>query len=133
MPSYAKAVLVGRIGRDPELRILQSGTPVATFPLAVDRPGPKGGEFETSWFDVVCWSKLAEAVSDKFEKGDLVLVEAEPRQRVWEGKNGKRSVVEFHAVTVRKMSLQRKDGAPGSPGSADDYFGDEDPGPPPAV
>lgn len=128
MPSYAKAVLVGRVGRDPELRVLQSGTAVATFPLAVDRRGPKDGEWETSWFDVVCWSRLAEGVADKCRKGDLVLVEAEPRQRVWEGKNGKKSVVEFHAAVVRRMDARRRDEA-----SPADYFGDEDPGPPPAV
>ncbi|MDI6825561.1 MAG: single-stranded DNA-binding protein [Bacillota bacterium] len=134
---YNLVVLVGRLGRDPELRILQNGTPVATFPLAVDRVWPDGNggwNRQTHWFNVVCWSKLAERVSDQFGKGSLVLVQGELQQRSWQTDKGeKRSVVEIRATLVRRMEFQKNgsEGAPVSGAVGNDYFGDEDPGSPP--
>ncbi len=112
---------------------------MATFSLAVDRFWPDGnGGFirQTNWFTVVCWSKLAERVSDEFKKGALVLVDGELQQRSWEDKEGKKkSVVEIRAGSVRRMDFKANGAANGDApaGAAEDYFGDEDPGAPPAV
>jgi single-strand DNA-binding protein len=128
---HALAVFLGNLGQDPELRVTQGGQAVAKLRLAVGRSWPDGhGRFneETSWFDLVCWGKQAEQVAERYRKGDTVYVVAEPRQRTYDGKNGKRSVVEFHVRTIRRVqSREDADSAPV------DYFGDEDPGPPPAV
>ena len=115
---------------------------MATFSLAVDRFWPDGKDGfnrQTSWFTVVCWSKLAERVADEFKKGALVLVDGELQQRSWEDKDGhKKSVVEIRAGSVRRMDHKGNgngEGAAndGAPAGAEDYFGDEDPGAPPAV
>lgn len=134
---YNLVVLVGRLGRDPELRILQNGIPVATFSLAVDRAWKDGnGEWnrQTHWFNVVCWRDLAERVSDQFAKGNRVLVQGELQQRTYETQKGeKRSVVEVRATLVRRMEFQKNggEGAPVSGAVGNEYFGDEDPGSPP--
>ena len=70
-------VIMGRLARDPELRRTQSGTPVASFRLAVDRDfkDKSTGERSTDWIDVVAWRQTAEFVSRFFTKGRMAIVE----------------------------------------------------------
>ena len=96
-------MVVGNATRDPELRFTPSGTPVCTFGLAWNRRYERGGEQveETSFFDVTCWSSLAENVAESITKGARVIVSGRLDQRSWETPEGdKRSRVEIVAEEV---------------------------------
>jgi single-strand DNA-binding protein len=82
-------VIMGRMTRDPELRKTQTGTPVASFTLAVDRGfTPKDGERQTDFIDVVAWRNTAEFVSKYFVKGQMTAVSGRLQIRDWTDKDG---------------------------------------------
>ena len=96
-------VIMGRLARDPELRHTQSGTPVATFRLAVDRDfkDKNTGERATDWIDVVAWRGTGEFVSRYFSKGRMAVVEGRLQIRDWTDKEGsKRRSAEVVADSV---------------------------------
>ena len=95
-----KIFLMGRLARDPELRRTQTGTPVASFRLAVDRDfkDRNTGERATDWIDVVAWRQTAEFVSRYFTKGRMAVVEGRLQIRDWTDKDGnKRTTAEVVA------------------------------------
>ena len=84
-----KVILVGRLGKDPELRSIPSGTSVAKFSLATDeRFTDKAGEKQerTEWHNVVVWGKLAEICGQYLRKGKLVYIEGSIRTDSWDDK-----------------------------------------------
>ena len=84
-----KIFIMGRLTRDPELRRTQSGTPVTSFSLAVDRDfKSQSGEKETDFIDVVAWRSTAEFVSKYFTKGRMAVVEGRLQIRAWQDKDG---------------------------------------------
>lgn len=86
-----KIVLMGRLTRDPELRYTQSGTPVVSFSIAVDRDfKSQSGEKETDFIDIVAWRSSAEFVSRYFTKGRMAVVEGRLQIREWKDKDGSR-------------------------------------------
>lgn len=95
-------ILVGTLGRDPELRFTQTGRAVASFGMAVNRRW-KGADDEwkeeTSWFDVTCWGELAEHAAQSLEKGSRAIVTGRLEQQTWEDKQtgDKRSKVQLVA------------------------------------
>ena len=92
-----------RLARDPELRHTQTGTPVASFRLAVDRDfkDKTTGEKATDWIDVVAWRQTAEFVSRYFTKGRLAVVEGRLQMRDWTDRDGnKRTTAEVVADNV---------------------------------
>lgn len=94
-----KAILMGRITADPELRHTQSNIPVTSFTLAVDRSF--GKEKQTDFLDIVAWRNTAEFVSKWFSKGMLVAVSGRMQTRIWEDKQGnKRKTTEVVADEV---------------------------------
>ena len=98
-----KIFLMGRLARDPELRRTQSGTPVVSFRLAVDRDfkDKTTGERSTDWIDVVAWRQTAEFVSRYFTKGRMAVVEGRLQMRDWTDKEGnKRTSAEVVADNV---------------------------------
>ncbi|MGN8897780.1 single-stranded DNA-binding protein [Flavonifractor sp. HCP28S3_F3] len=98
-----RIILMGRLARDPELRHTQTGTPVASFRLAVDRDfkDRTTGEKATDWIDVVAWRQTAEFVSRYFTKGRLAVVEGRLQMRDWTDKDGnKRTSAEVVADNV---------------------------------
>ena len=103
--------LIGRIGRDPEMRHTQSGTAVCTLSLAVDDGW--GDNKKTYWFDVVCWKEAAERAAQHLAKGARVAVTGRLTQREWEKDGQKRRIVEIVASSVdyldRKASGGRRD------------------------
>lgn len=109
-----RIILIGRLTRDPELRYVPSGQPVASFTLAVDRPFVnQQGERGTDFIDVVAWRRLAEQVTQHLSKGRLVAVEGRLQIRSYETQDGqKRKVAEVVADGVR--FLDRKAAAPGA-------------------
>jgi len=104
MASVNKVILVGNVGRDPELRYIPSGTAVAQFSLATtDNWTAKTGEKQekTEWHRIVVWGKLAEVVSQYLKKGRQVYVEGSLQTRQWDDRNGqKRSTTEIKALQV---------------------------------
>lgn len=98
-----KIFLMGRLTRDPELRRTQTGTPVASFSLAVDRDfkDKATGERSTDFIDVVAWRQTAEFVSRYFTKGRMAVVEGRLQIRDWTDKDGgKRRSAEIVADNV---------------------------------
>ena len=86
-----KAILMGRLTRDPELRYTPNGNvPVVTFTVAIDRrySGGNGGERQTDFINVVAWRKQAEFVSQWFTKGMMAIVVGSIQSRRWQDKNG---------------------------------------------
>lgn len=81
--------LMGRLSKDVELRYTQSQKPVASFSIAVDRPGrDKGVDF----FDIVAWNKTAEFVQSYFHKGDPIVISGRLQTRSWEDRDGKKRI-----------------------------------------
>lgn len=109
---YNRVILIGRLTRDPELRYVPSGAPVASFTLAVDRPfRDQQGNRETDFIDVVAWRKLAEQVSQYVTKGRLVAVEGRLQIRSYETQDGqKRKVAEVVADGIRFLDRARTGG-----------------------
>lgn len=81
--------IMGRLTRDPELRYTQSGTPVASFTVAVDRDytGQDGGR-ETDFIDCVSWRQGAEFVDKYFHKGSMIVVDGRLQSRKWQDRDG---------------------------------------------
>lgn len=136
--------ITGNAGREPELRYTPNGQAVATFGVAVSRrwQNRQTQEWEeaTSWFDVTCWSQLAENVAESVGRGTRVTVTGRLDQRTWETPEGdKRSKVEIVAddvaislrwATAVATRNERSDGG-GSPGYSAGLgggrsFGDQD-------
>ena len=92
--------VVGNVTRDPELRFTPSGAAVTSFGLAWNRKGQNDEEV-VSFFDVTCWSGLAENVAESITKGSRVVVYGRLDQRSWENQDGeRRSKVEIVADDV---------------------------------
>jgi len=92
MGSVNKAILVGNLGRDAEMRFTAGGTPVATVSLATterytDREGQK--REDTQWHRVVIWGKTAESIHEYLTKGKQIYVEGRIQTREWTDKEGK--------------------------------------------
>lgn len=96
-------VIMGRLGKDPELRRTQSGVAVATFNVAVDRDfkDKATGQRATDWITCVAWRSTAEFVEKYFAKGSQVLVAGRLQMREWTDKDGnKRISAEVQAENV---------------------------------
>lgn len=87
--SLNRIIVAGRITKDLELRRTQSGTPVTSFTVAVDRDfNDKSGNRETDFIDVVAWRNTAEFVCNYFTKGRMAIVEGKLQIRDWKDKDG---------------------------------------------
>lgn len=84
-----KAILMGRLTRDPELRHTNSGTPVCSFSIAIDNG--YGENRQTDFINCVAWNKTAEFVSNYFSKGKMIIVIGRISTRTWEGQDGKKN------------------------------------------
>ncbi len=108
-----KAILIGRLGRDPEMRYTGGGTPVCNFSLATDESyTDKAGQRQkkTEWHNIVAWGKLAENCAKLLSKGSLCYVEGRLQTRTWNDRDGnKRRTTEI--VIHRMRVLTPRDGA----------------------
>jgi len=135
MASINKVILIGNLGRDPELRYTQSGQAVANFSLATtDRFSNREGDRQerTEWHRVTVWGKTAENCAQYLNKGRSVYVEGRLQTREWEDKEGqKRRTTEVIAQTVQFLG-GRGQGAGGAAGAGEGGRGDlrEEPPPP---
>jgi len=113
-----KVMLIGRLGKDPEIRYMQNGTAVANFTMATNRNVKKGDvwEEETDWHRIVAWDKLADTAGKFLKKGMLVYIEGQLRTKDWEDKEGnKRQTTEVFAKDMQLLT----------PKSQSEYGGNE--------
>ena len=111
-----KIMLIGNLGRDPELNVTSDGTPVTRFSLAVSRNyKTSSGEKreETEWFNIVAWRQLAETCERYLHKGSKVYIEGRVTQRKYTDKNG----LERTSVEVQATDMEMLDSKTASSGS----------------
>ena len=127
MAGFNKVILMGNLTRNPELRYTPSGTPVASFGLAVSRRFKQGEDLkeEVCFVDIVVFGKQAEHCGQYLSKGNGAIVEGRLQQRRWETEDGqKRSKHEVVAQTVTFM-LKRQEGGGGGGGGGEPPIHDE--------
>lgn len=105
--SYNKVLLIGNVGKDPDVRHLESGAVVAQFTLATsERYKDKSGAIQelTEWHNIVCWRQLAEIAEKYISKGTQIFVEGKIRTRNWTDQSGaKRYTTEIYADNIRLL------------------------------
>jgi single-strand DNA-binding protein len=120
--SFNKIILVGNLGRDPELRYTPQGTPVCSFTVATnEKRKDKAGEMQdvTTWFRVTFWGRQAETASQYLTKGRPIYVEGRLRLEEWTDRDGKqRYTLEVHATDMQFIGGGRGDEAAGTGGGA---------------
>ena len=113
MAGVNKVILVGNLGKDPEVRYLEGGTAVANFTLATSETykDKSGNRIEqTEWHNVVVWRGLAEIAEKYLRKGSMVYVEGKLRTRPWEDKDGvKRYTTEIIADNMTMLGGKREE------------------------
>ncbi len=116
--------IIGNLGRDPEMRFTQGGTPVTNFSVAVSRSWQsRDGELreETEWFRVVAWTRLAEIANEYLRRGSKVYVEGRLATRTWQDREGnERTTTEL--VAQEMLMLGGREEGP----QRDDYDGQRD-------
>ncbi len=134
--SFNKIIVVGNLGRDPELRYTPQGTPVTSFSLATNERETRGGEKVdvTTWFDVTLFGRQAEVASQYLAKGKQVYIEGRFRSEEWTDRDGNKRVTNkikgsdmqlIDRVQGGEQSMSAAAGA--SAGAADESgAGDED-------
>ncbi|MCA5006006.1 single-stranded DNA-binding protein [Sphingobacterium bovistauri] len=113
MSSVNKVILVGHLGKDPELRYLEGNVSVASFPLATSETFNKDGKKveQTEWHNIVMWRGLADVAAKYLTKGRLVYIEGKLRTRSYEDKEGVRRytteiVAESFNILGRKSDFE---------------------------
>jgi single-strand DNA-binding protein len=123
--SVNQVILIGRVGKDPELRHTTGGTATCSFSLATtDRYTSQGEQKErTEWHTIVVWSKLAENVQKYVRKGSLVYIEGRLSYRSWEKDGQKRTATDVVANNVQFLDKRGDDGGQsGAPNSNSEPF-----------
>ncbi len=116
MSSLNKAMIIGRLGQDPEVRYTQSNTAVATISVATtEKYKDRNGELQenTEWHRVVAWGRLAEICQEYLKKGSLVYFEGPIQTREWEDKDGQKR----YTTEIKALSMQMLDSRGSSGGS----------------
>lgn len=106
MSGINKVILVGHLGKDPEVRHLEGGVSVASFPLATSETYNKDGRKveQTEWHNIVMWRGLADIASKYLQKGKLVYIEGKLRTRSFEDKEGhKKYTTEIVAESFKML------------------------------
>ena len=120
--SLNKCMIIGNLGRDPEMRYTPSGQAVTQFSVATNRNfRDQQGEWqsETEWFRVVVWGDQGERVAEYLRKGHKVYVEGRLQTRQWEDQSGnKRYTTELIANRVQSLERRDREGDPPFPGDA---------------
>ena len=112
--SVNKAILLGHLGKDPDVRYLEGGVAVGQFSLATTKRAqtlPNGTQIpeRTEWHNIVVWRGIAETAKKYLHNGDKVYVEGEIRSRSFEDKNGVRhTVVEIFAESMEMVTVKQQ-------------------------
>lgn len=112
MASVNKIIVIGNVGRDPELRYTANGKSMVQFSLAANHNYQRpDGEWEeqTEWFRVIAWNQLAERVMERIQKGAQAYVEGRLQTRTWVGQDGReRKDVEIIASQILRLDRERR-------------------------
>jgi len=125
-----KVILVGNLGRDPEVRSTPSGQPVATFSLATNRKWKDQSgnrQEETEWHNIVCWGRQAEIAGQYLTKGKQIYVEGRLQTRSWEDKQSGEKKYRTEVICQNFQMLGARggyDGGAQSPASSPEAPGD---------
>ena len=124
--SVNKVILVGNVGKDPEVRHLDKGVSVANFPLATTETYlAKNGEkvSTTEWHNIVVWRGLAEVTEKYVTKGRQLYIKGRLRTRSWDDKDGnKRYTTEIYADVMQLLGKKDDNGVPSQPSPASESF-----------
>lgn len=116
--SFNKVIVVGNLGRDPELRYTPQGTPVCSFTMATnEKRKDKAGEMQdvTTWFRITLWGRQAEAASQYLTKGRPVYIEGRLRMEEWTDRDSKqRFTLEVHATDMQFIGSRGDEAASSS-------------------
>ena len=136
MASVNKVILIGNLGRDPEVRFTAGGTPVANFTMATTERwnDPNGEKKErTEWHRIVVWGKQAEVAGEYLRKGRPVYIEGSLQTREWTDRDGnKRYTTEVRAQRLQLLGRPDDRQAVSAPSGADEVaepgapFGEDD-------
>ena len=96
------AVIIGRVGRDPEIKYYESGKSRTTFSVAVNRR--QGKEDVTDWFNIEMWDKQAETAAEWIKKGALISIEGRIRVNSWQGQDGETN--ESYLISAAKFNFE---------------------------
>ena len=108
--SIARAVLIGRLARDPESRQTNTGVKVVDFTIAVDKPRKRGEEQEPGWFRVSCFGQTADYVESYLGRGRLVAVDGRLDHRKYQDRDGNnREAISIIADNVQGLDRPRED------------------------
>lgn len=128
--SLNRVFLIGRLGRDPELRYSPSGQPVASFSLATDESytGKDGQKVQkTEWHRIVVWGKQAEFCGNYLAKGRLVYIEGKLETRRWTDKDGmEKYTTEIKAERVQGLDSRQNEGQQQPASQVQGYGGREE-------
>jgi single-strand DNA-binding protein len=111
MSGVNKVILVGRLGKDPEVRAFENNVKKATFPLATSesRKDKEGNKIEsTEWHNIVCWRNLAEIAEQFLTKGKMIYLEGKIRTRSWEDNGVKKYITEIEAGTFTMLGSKEE-------------------------
>ena len=115
MSGINKVILIGRLGKDPEIKSFENGVKKASFTLATseNRKDKEGNRVEqTEWHNIVCWRNLAEIAEKYLAKGKLIYLEGKLRTRSWEEANNvKRYITEVEVSTFTMLGSKAEEGA----------------------
>jgi len=121
MASLNKAMIIGNLGADPEVRYTQSNTALATFNIATtEKYKDSNGDMKenTEWHRIVCWGRLAELAQQYLRKGSPVYIEGSIQTRQWEDKDGqKRYTTEIKAQAMQLLGSRQDAGMDASQSS----------------
>ncbi len=120
MASLNKVMIIGNLGKDPEMRYTASGSAVTSFSVAVSRKFKSSDgeqQEETEWFSVSCWDKLAEIANQYLSKGKPVFIEGRLRTRSWDDQQTGEKKYRTELIASQMQML----------GQRGDSFGDEGP------
>ena len=130
---YQTTIVVGHVGRDPEMRYTQSGVPVTSFSVATTRrwTSASGEQQEkTTWFRVTCWRKLAELTAQYVKKGRLVLVEGDIEASAFTDREGNAQCAAWNSPRPTSSSsadaVKVARAVPGGAGGGEDFPVHED-------
>ena len=121
MSSLNKVILIGRLGKDPEVRTTPQGKTVANFSMATsERFKDKTGQYQenTEWHKIVIWGKLADVVQQFIKKGSQVCIEGKLTTRSWDDKEGQKK----YTTEIIASGLTMLGGKSDQQGAPDDSF-----------
>ena len=106
MASLNKVIIIGNLGKDPDIKYTQNGTAVANFSVATTFK-PKDGDEKTEWHRIVAWDRLAEIIGEWVKKGSQIYIEGRLQTRSWEKDGVTRYTTEI--IAERMLMLGSKD------------------------